>query len=320
MSRKNLLNLIQVEPDALQKHQGENKLVHQVASTVREEKARQARADEIEKKLAEGQSVVQLKTSEIDPSFVQDRMPGDIEGLKESIRVQGQQVPILVRPHPAKPGKYQVAFGHRRLRALQDLGLPINAVVRELSDEQLVVAQGQENNERQDLTYIEKARFAARLNERFSRDVIASSMSLDKSNLSKMLILVDALPASLIDAIGSAPGVGRPAWQKMADMFEKATSPDELLSYANSAEVQALVSEERFKAILSRNARTKSKALPTVLTTSDGRRIAQVAETKTALDLKVDKRAAPEFASFVREHLLVLFEEHQSKLKRQKEY
>ncbi len=88
-------------------------------------------------------------------------------GLVEAIREQGQQVPILVRPHPDRPGRYQVAFGHRRLRAVAEIGIPVRAVVRDLTDEQLVVAQGQENNERRDLSYIEKARFAQKLQLRF---------------------------------------------------------------------------------------------------------------------------------------------------------
>jgi len=39
-------------------------------------------------------------------------------------------------------------------------------VVRSLTDEQLVIAQGQENSGRTDLTFIERARFAARLEDR----------------------------------------------------------------------------------------------------------------------------------------------------------
>ena len=45
-------------------------------------------------------------------------------------------------------------------------GRPVKAVVKKLGDEELVIAQGQENNERQDLSYIEKARFAHRLGKR----------------------------------------------------------------------------------------------------------------------------------------------------------
>jgi len=136
------------------------KLTANIGNALREQNDRLTRAEEIERRLAEGHAVVELDAALIEPSFVQDRMPGDIDGLLASIREQGQQVPILVRPHPEQPGKYQVGFGHRRLRAVFELGLPVKAVVRDLTDEQLVIAQGQENNEREDLTFIEKARFA----------------------------------------------------------------------------------------------------------------------------------------------------------------
>lgn len=318
MSRKNLLNLIQVEPDA-QPSPNENKIVKQVANQVREEKARQARADDIEKRLVEGQAVIELDAGSIDPSFVQDRMEGEIDGLRDSIRDQGQQVPILVRPHPDHPGRYQVAFGHRRLRAVAELGVAVRAIVRDLTDEQLVIAQGQENNERRDLSFIEKARFAARLRQQFPRDVIISSMSLDKGNLSKMLSIVDAIPASVVDAIGAAPGIGSPNWQQMVALFENADPLDDLVAFARSPEVQALPSAERFKAILALRPRRMSRGAPDVLSTPDGERLAQVKDSKAKVEITIDKRAMPDFAAFVIERLPGLYAEHIAEHKRQKE-
>uniref|UniRef100_UPI001D0E2864 ParB/RepB/Spo0J family partition protein n=1 Tax=Klebsiella pneumoniae TaxID=573 RepID=UPI001D0E2864 len=75
-------------------------------------------------------------------------------------------MPILVRPHPTIDGRYQVAYGHRRLVAVRQLGFKVKAVIRELSDDQLVVSQGQENNARTNLSYIERALFASRLEDR----------------------------------------------------------------------------------------------------------------------------------------------------------
>ena len=109
---------------------------------------RSRRAEEIEKKLTAGQTIVELDPGSVEPSFVPDRMPADDEtfrGFLEAIRKEGQQVPILVRPHPENREKYQVAFGHRRLRAAHDLGIPVKAIVRSLTDQELVVAQGHVN-------------------------------------------------------------------------------------------------------------------------------------------------------------------------------
>ncbi|EPR21196.1 hypothetical protein L905_07620 [Agrobacterium sp. TS43] len=275
---------------------------------------RSRRANEIERKLAEGQAVIELNTEEIEPSFVRDRMPGDIDGLLASIREQGQQVPILVRPHPEMSGRYQVAFGHRRLRAAAELGLSVKAVVRELTDEQLVIAQGQENNEREDLTFIEKARFAARLKERFPREVLTSSLSIDKGDLSKMLAIVDSLPVDLIEAIGAAPGVGRPRWLELAELVEKAPPHLDAAGYVKSAEIQTLASEERFKALIAHlKPRRVERGAPSVLATPTGVRLAQVKDGRAKLDISIDKKAAPEFAAFVLEQLPTLFEEHRTK-------
>lgn len=314
MSRKNLLNLIKVDADMpVKAAASDNKLVGQVANTMREEKARQARADEIERRLAEGQVVIDLDTALVEPSFVRDRMPGDIDGLLSSIRAQGQQVPILVRPHPDKPGHYQVAFGHRRLRAVQELGLQVKAVIRALTDEELVIAQGQENNEREDLSYIEKSRFAQRLKERFPREVITSAMSIDKAELSRMLSVVEAIPADLIDAIGPAPGVGRRSWQELAELIHKAESKN-LVDLARSDELQSMTSQDRFKALLNAlKPRRLVRGLPEVLSTSSGERLGHVKHSKSKIEITLDRKEAGEFASFLLNDAVALFEERRAK-------
>lgn len=314
MSRKNLLNLIQVDADMPAKAPtSDNKLVGQVANTMREEKARQARADEIERRLAEGQAVIDLDAALIEPSFVRDRMPGDIDGLLSSIRDQGQQVPILVRPHPEKPGHYQVAFGHRRLRAIQELGLQVRAVIRALTDEELVIAQGQENNEREDLSYIEKSRFAQRLKERFPREVITSAMSVDKAELSRMLSVVEAIPADLIDAIGPAPGIGRRSWQELSDLVQKGESKNPL-ELARSVKMQSMSSQDRFKALVSAlKPRPVVRGLPDVLSTSSGQRLGHVKQSKSKIEITLDRKEAGAFASFLLNDAVALFEERLAK-------
>ncbi|NEI82292.1 plasmid partitioning protein RepB, partial [Rhizobium leguminosarum] len=61
-----------------------SRLTSQVGGAFAEGKARFERAEEIEKRLAEGQTIIELDTDTVDPSFVQDRMPGDIAGLVEA--------------------------------------------------------------------------------------------------------------------------------------------------------------------------------------------------------------------------------------------
>ncbi|GAK72889.1 replication protein B [Agrobacterium rubi TR3 = NBRC 13261] len=293
-----------------------NSPVGMIGQSLNEVSERSKRAEEIERRLAEGLTIVALDPSEIDPSFIPDRMPASLEadaGLVEAIREQGQQVPILVRPHPEHPGRYQVAFGHRRLRAVAAIGIPVRAVVRDLTDEQLVVAQGQENNERRDLSYIEKARFAQKLQMRFSRETIMAAMSLHKGDLSNMLSVVGRIPDDIVDSIGPAPGVGRRNWMDLADQLSSSKVNEAARAYLRDENVSELASEERFKSLLEFLKPKPEPKKTGVLSSMSGQKLAKIVETDQRIDISIDRRQAPEFADFVMEHLQSLFEEHRSK-------
>ena len=287
-----------------------------ISQSLSELSERNRRAEEIERKLAEGQMVVSLGTGDIDASFVPDRMPETEEDharLVEAIRDHGQQVPILVRPHPSDAGRYQVAFGHRRLRAAVALGQKIFAVVRTLSDEELVIAQGQENNERQDLSYIEKVRFAERLTARFSRDVIMAAMSIYKGDLSNMLSVAARIPADVIDAIGPAPGVGRRSWMEMADLIARDNYVERVREFLATPEAQDVSSTDRFKVMLSAMRPQENRPRADVWTDEDGSRLARVTQDAAKLEIVIDRKRSPEFAAFVLERLPALFEDYRSK-------
>ncbi|WP_158807802.1 plasmid partitioning protein RepB [Beijerinckia sp. L45] len=277
---------------------------------------RSRRAGDIERQLSEGQAVVELDPAMIDPSFISDRMPsaaGVQATLLDAIRDHGQQVPILVRPHPEAEGRYQVAYGHRRLKAVKELGLRARAVVRIMSDEELAVAQGQENNERQDLSYIEKARFAQRLEQRFGRATVLAALSLYKGDLSYMLSVVSRIPATLIDAIGPAPSSGRRGWIELADLIAKKGALASAEEAASDAGFDALASDERLKRVLSA---AKVSGPPagngTKWTDAHGRTLATITTTATKVSLTVDKKTAPDFAAFVVDRLQALYQEFEA--------
>ena len=276
---------------------------------------RAKRADEIERKLTEGQVIVDLDPTLVDPSFISDRMPAPPEtlsNLTEAIRDHGQINPILVRPHPDESGRYQVAFGHRRLRAISALGRPIKAVVRDLTDEQLVIAQGQENHERKDLSYIEKARFAHRLEKRFSRATIMAAMSLYKSDLSNMLSVVGKIPEDVIDLIGPAPGVGRRGWIELADILSKGKTTTLVRREASSPDVQAMDSDERFKRVLASLKPQPPKSRSENWSTARGESLAKVVQNEDRISLTIDRRKSPEFADFVLNRLRELYLEFEA--------
>jgi len=114
-------------------------------------------------------SVVEIDTNLIDAGGLRDRIDETVaehEALIDSIRTYGQQVPILVRPHPDAEGRYQIVYGRRRVAALREIGEPAKALIRDLDDSALIMAQGQENSARRDLSFIEKCNFARQMTSR----------------------------------------------------------------------------------------------------------------------------------------------------------
>jgi ParB family chromosome partitioning protein len=211
-------------------------------------------ADELRKALADGQSIVELDAHLIDASFVKDRLDDyagtDFDALLNSIQENGQAVPVLVRPNPDQSGRYQLAYGHRRVAALKQLGLKVKSFIRYLTDDELIIAQGNENLERKDLTFIEKALFARRLEDRgTTRAVIMATFGTSSRGvLSEMSALARKLPEELIQTIGSAPGIGRPKWDSLATLL--ANKPSALETVPQHETLLSLNSTERFDAIL----------------------------------------------------------------------
>ncbi|MGL4437912.1 MAG: plasmid partitioning protein RepB [Bosea sp. (in: a-proteobacteria)] len=274
------------------------------------------RADDIEQKLVQGLVVVEIDTSLVDSSIVPDRMELSAEQneeFRETIRENGQQSPILVRPKPDAEGRYEVAFGHRRLRAARELGIKVRAVVKKLSDQELVVAQGQENSSRTDLTFIERARFAARLEERgFSRDVIMAALSVDKAALSRLVALATRLPASLVDAIGPAPGYGRVRWVELAELVDAAGGLEKANRHIEAPGFKLLHSDQRFLSMYhSLRAKAEPRQAEPILS-PDGQTIGEFSRNGRKVLLAFDNKAVPEFGDFVRDKLETLFTEFQS--------
>ena len=53
---------------------------------------------------------------------------GELHDLAESIRQNGQQVPVLLRPSQDQDGKFEVIYGRRRILACRELGIPVKLV------------------------------------------------------------------------------------------------------------------------------------------------------------------------------------------------
>lgn len=272
-------------------------------------------------KLVEGETIIDLDPELVDASFVQDRIAADEQEfgeLLEAIRERGQDSPILVRPHPARPARYMVVFGHRRLEAARLLGRKVRAVVKEMKDAEHVIAQGQENSARANLSFIEKALFAAnlaRLNYDHDNSIILTALAIDRTTLSKMLS-VAGIPAAILHAIGAAKGVGRDRWYEMKLLLEKPPHHQAAKAYVGGAEFSALSSDERFHALLARlksanrSSRASSNSRSRKWVPEDGSLTGEItAEGKRfTLALRANGTDASAFGEYLSENLARLYE------------
>ncbi|MFZ3179764.1 MAG: plasmid partitioning protein RepB, partial [Methylocystis silviterrae] len=206
------------------------------------------------------------------------------------------------------------AYGHRRLRAALELQRTVRAVVKALSDDELVIAQGQENNERQDLSFIEKARFARGLEERgFKRDTIMTALSVYKSDLSNMLTVVSRIPEDVVDAIGPALGIGRRGWIDLAERFSDPVVAKSVGDLISTPDFLALESDRRFR-------RAHAVARPSgdpprfeSWTTADGAKFAKIVQSAEKISVTIDRKVVPEFGDFIIVRLQSLYEEFKSR-------
>lgn len=276
-------------------------------SAIEDENAR------LREQIAGSEAVVELGPDQVVPSFVRDRMDGqvdpDLAELVRSIGEHGQQVPILVRPHPDANGLFQIAYGHRRWQAARELDRPVKAIVRELSDDALVIAQGKENSERKDLSFIEQALFAQELKERgFDRQTIAAALgrSEDKglAYISILTSLAGALPQEIVRKIGPAPKTGRPKWEKLAAHFS-----DRKLPASRSSAANGLISSDRWVrtdsdgrfALLLSLLEAKEKPVParSVIKGSAGQDAVAIERAGTVTRFSVDERQVPGLAEWL---------------------
>jgi ParB family transcriptional regulator, chromosome partitioning protein len=262
-------------------------------------------AKELREQLSNGERIIEIDPQLIDASFVRDRLDetdaAEFEAFQVSLAEQGQQVPVLVRPSPRGEGRFQLAYGHRRVEALRRLRKPVKAIVRELSDEELVVAQGKENLERRDLSFIERALFAARLEEHgLPRSALQAALTVHKGNLSTMITVARSVPEELIVAIGPAPKIGRPRWEQLAQLLK--TRGDRWRAIATADGFSALGSDMRFERVL-RDLSPRPTRRAEVIQDAEGLPLAQVERGKDVLRLTIKEQVTPEFGGYLLEHL-----------------
>jgi ParB family chromosome partitioning protein len=145
-------------------------------------------------------------TGQLEPSPLQPRRNFDgeeLESLAESIRSNGILQPILVRPHPARPGMYEIVAGERRWRAAQIAKLhEVPVLERQLSDREVLELAIVENVQRNDLSALEEAQGYRRLIDDFGRtqEELAQQVGKSRVHIANTLRLLK-LPAAVQDLL-----------------------------------------------------------------------------------------------------------------------
>lgn len=153
----------------------------------------------------EKELVTEVAVEEIVPSRYQPREQfdeGKLEELVQSVQEHGVVQPVLVRP---RPGGYELVAGERRWRAALKVGLSsIPAVVKELSDVELMEIALVENLQREDLNPIEEAKAYAKLIKEFGLTQEQLARRVGKSrpqiaNTLRLLHLDEELQKAILD-------------------------------------------------------------------------------------------------------------------------
>lgn len=187
-----------------------------------------------------------LDASEIRRSRFANRHESNYSGtgfeqLKREIQeAQGNVQPIKVRSIggiESSGVRYEVVFGHRRLEACRQLGLPVLAVIDNLDDRTLFIEMERENRERADLSPWEQGVMYARALDVglfASNRQLANALGVDLSNLGKSLVLA-RLPKEIIDAFATPLDIQL----RWAPLLSKAleADPEGTLKRARSASI-----------------------------------------------------------------------------------
>ncbi|MFA4903028.1 MAG: ParB/RepB/Spo0J family partition protein [Desulfobaccales bacterium] len=135
-------------------------------------------------------------------------IPEKVRDLAESIRIEGQQAPALVRPIEAGPPiKYELVWGHRRYAAKQLLAAKVDAAhfslktfIREMTEEQAMISSGIENLQREGFSDIEEAEFFRTCSERYGESavkILSEKLSVSDRYIRKRLKILELPEAAL---------------------------------------------------------------------------------------------------------------------------
>lgn len=141
--------------------------------------------------------VTTIAVEHLEPGPFQPRAPIEAETLEDlvaSIRASGILQPLLARPAPNRPDRYEIIAGERRWRAAQAANLhSVPVLIRTLTDAEAMAAALVENLQRQDLNAVEEAEGYRRLLDEFgmTQEVLADAVGKSRSHVANTMRLLN---------------------------------------------------------------------------------------------------------------------------------
>ena len=194
----------------------------------------------------------EIAVDQIGESAIRDRIDveEDLDSLVDSIRENGQQIPILVRLTQSGALPYEIVVGRRRLAAHRRLGMArIKAFVARMDDREAFIAQGIENSARLETSYIERARAAAQgVEAGYSQADVAEFLNISRTLMNFMIRTYQSLGEDLVMAIGPARGIGRRKWDALVSaMTQNAITPETAVGMIDHDIAESV---DRFEALM----------------------------------------------------------------------
>jgi ParB family chromosome partitioning protein len=173
--------------------------------------------------------------------------------------------------------------------------------VQVLSDTELVIAQGKENAERRNLSFIERALFAANLDDKgFDRTTINSALAVHSAETTRLLGVATSVPSDIIASIGPAPKAGRTRWMELANHLAAPKALEVAEQTVQQPLFKRLGSDARFEALITSLRTVTSNARQSeLIMNARGQPVIRVLRGTHGVRLVIDDRWATGFGAYL---------------------
>ena len=243
---------------------------------------------------AEGRMVIEVDATAIDDSAWRDRQeehPSDpaFMELQHSLTKSGQLVPVGLRPSRDHANRYEIVYGHRRVRAARLAGLKVKAVMIEGDDRALIGAMLIENAARKDLSPVERGRAYRRIlqAEIYDRRALADVLAVSPQQVSNLVTLAD-IPDPVLELIGDWRSLSINEGQRLAGALARreGSIPDHLAERVRTSKASASARARMLTIGIKEGDATLPNRDGLVLRARDGRRLARLSRSGRQIILR----------------------------------